>query len=149
MNDVEVERMIGQEIEFYCGKCKTNTLHKATSVKDGKISRVLCTVCNSYRLYREKKTATKPRAAKTPRSMGRRGRMNWDNLILEVTEQDVHDYSTTGDFRLTKAIRHKNFGVGVITKVHNDTKIEVIFKEGMKLLGQNISEAEMQPFSEN
>ena len=70
--------------------------------------------------------------------------MSWDNLISEVSEQEVQDYATTGDFRLTKAIRHKTFGVGVITKVHNDTKIEVVFKEGVKLLGQNISAAEMQ-----
>ena len=144
MSDAEVERMIGQEIEFYCGKCKADTLHKATSVKDGKISRVMCTVCNSYRLYREKTTPSKTRAAKTPRGTGRRGKMSWDNLISEVSEQDVQDYATAGDFRLTKAIRHKTFGVGVITKVHNDTKIEVVFKEGVKLLGQNISDAEMQ-----
>lgn len=144
MNEVEVERMIGQEVEFHCGKCKADTLHKVTSVKDGKISRVLCTVCNSYRLYRPKSAASQSRAAKTPRSAGRRSKMSYDNLISEVTEQEVQDYTTNGDFRLTKAIRHKTFGVGVITKVHNDTKIEVVFKEGIKLLGQNISDAEMQ-----
>jgi len=142
MSDAEVERLIGQEIEFYCGKCKTDTLHKATSVKDGKISRVMCTVCNSYRLYRVKSAA--PKAPKAPRSGGRRSRMSWDNLILEISEQEAQDYSTGGDFRLVRAIRHKTFGGGVITKVHNDTKIEVVFKEGVKLLGQNISETEMQ-----
>jgi len=144
MSDADVERMIGQEVDYYCGKCKTSTLHKVTSVKAGKISRVMCTVCNSYRLYREKSAASEGRAAKTPRGTGRRGKLSWDNLILEITEQEVQDYSATGDFRLSRAIRHKNFGVGVITKVHTDTKIEVVFKEGVKLLGQNISAAEMQ-----
>lgn len=143
MSDAEVERMIGQEIEFHCGKCKAETLHKVTSVKDGKISRVLCTVCNSYRLYRQKRTPS-PRTGKTTRGTGRRTKMNWDNLILEVSEQDVQEYATNGDFRLTKAIRHKTFGVGVITKVHTDTKIEVVFKDGIKLLGQNISDMEYE-----
>jgi hypothetical protein len=50
----------------------------------------------------------------------------------------VIDYASSGVFSSTPAIRHKNFGVGVITKVHNRNKIEVIFQEGTKILAQNL-----------
>lgn len=142
MSETSADRLVGQEIETKCGKCKAETLHTITSVKEGKISKVMCNICNSYHLYRAKKEKVakvkKTTAGKTPRTT-RRGRMSWDNLMLEVQEKEVTDYSTMGDFREIKAIRHKNFGIGVITKVHNAYKIEVVFKEGTKLLGQNIS----------
>ena len=139
MNESSPDRLIGQQIETECGKCKTLTLHTVTAVKDGRISRVMCNICNGYHNFRQKAaTAAKTAATKTPRAPSRRTKMNWDSLILAVEEKEVKDYATSGDFRATKAIRHKTFGVGVITKVHTDNKIEVIFKEGTKLLGQNI-----------
>ncbi len=141
MSDTSADRLVGQEIETKCGKCKAETLHTITSVKDGKIAKVMCNICNSYHIYRAKKekvAKVKATGTKTTRTM-RRGRMSWDNLILEVQEKEVSDYSTGGDFREIRAIRHKTFGVGVITKVHNAYRIEVVFKEGTKLLGQNIA----------
>ncbi len=141
MSETSADRLVGQEIETKCGKCKAETLHTITSVKEGKIAKVMCNICNSYHIYRAKKekvVKVKAVGAKTPRTT-RRGRMSWDNLMLEVQEKEVADYSTMGDFREIRAIRHKNFGIGIITKVHNAYKIEVVFKEGTKLLGQNIA----------
>lgn len=141
MSDTSADRLVGQEIETKCGKCKTETLHTITSIKDGKIAKVMCNICNSYHIYRAKKekvVKVKATGTKAPKTT-RRGRMSWDNLILEVQEKEVSDYSTMGDFREIRAIRHKSFGIGIITKVHNAYKIEVVFKEGTKLLGQNIA----------
>ncbi len=141
MSDTSADRLVGQEIETKCGKCKAETLHTITSVKDGKIAKVMCNICNSYHIYRAKKekvVKVKATGTKTTRTT-RRGRMSWDNLMLEVQEKEVSDYTTGGDFREIRAIRHKTFGVGVITKVHNAYRIEVVFKEGTKLLGQNIA----------
>ncbi|MEK7727473.1 MAG: hypothetical protein AAB354_03620 [candidate division KSB1 bacterium] len=110
-------------------------------MKEGKIAKVMCNLCNSYHLYRAKKekvVKVKAAGTKAPRTT-RRGRMSWDNLILEVQEKEVTDYATASDFREIRAIRHKNFGIGIITKVHNAYRIEVVFKEGTKLLGQNIA----------
>lgn len=141
MSDTSADRLVGQEIETKCGKCKAETLHTITSVKEGKIAKVMCNICNSYHIYRAKKekvVKAKATGTKTPKTT-RRGRMSWDNLILEVQEKEVSDYSTDGDFREIRAIRHKTFGVGIVTKVHNAHRIEVVFKEGTKLLGQNIA----------
>ncbi len=140
MSDTSADRLVGQEIETKCGKCKAETLHTITSIKEGKIAKVMCNVCNSYHLYRAKKekVAKVKATEKKPRTI-RRGRMSWDNLILEVQEKEVADYSALADFREIRAIRHKTFGMGVITKVHSAHRIEVVFKEGTKLLGQNIS----------
>ena len=141
MSDTSADRLVGQEIETKCGKCKAETLHTITSVKEGKISKVMCNICNSYHLYRAKKekvAKVKTPGTKTTRTT-RRGRMSWDNLILEVQEKEVSDYAATSDFREIRAIRHKSFGIGIITKVHNAHRIEVVFKEGTKLLGQNIA----------
>jgi len=140
------DRLIGQEIETQCGKCKTATLHTVTAVKDGKISRVMCNVCNGYHVYRNKpaaaKTVRKTTTARKPTT--RRGKLDWDSLMSGLEEKQVMDYSTAADFSSVRAIRHKSFGVGIIIKVLTNTKIEVLFQGGSKLMGQNIDSTEVE-----
>lgn len=68
----------------------------------------------------------------------RRRKKDWISLMEHIEEDVIVDYHINGDFSETEAIRHKNFGIGVITKVLDDNKIEVIFEENQKkILAQN------------
>ncbi|NIR49527.1 hypothetical protein GWO43_13585 [candidate division KSB1 bacterium] len=62
---------------------------------------------------------------------------DWPSLMAKVEESEIVDYDINGDFSETSAIRHKTFGVGVITKVLAENKIEVVFEENKKILAQN------------
>ena len=143
----DVDRLIGQELEAYCTKCKQDTWHTVTSTKDDKVHKVLCKDCNTYHVFRPpkgseaKKTTkrkTKATAKTTQKRVTRRRKVNWDTAITEIEESDIIDYAFSDDYREAKAIRHKAFGIGVITKVHDNKKIEVLFKEGAKLMGMNL-----------
>jgi ribosomal protein L44E len=143
MRSDSADNLIGQEIETYCGKCKTETLHTVTAMKDGKIHKVMCKTCMGYHLYRAaaKATAststTRRRASTTPRNSGR-GKKDWGTLVGQIDDQQVAEYDIAGEFSTIPAIRHKNFGVGVITKVLTKNKIEVLFQDGTKILAQNL-----------
>ncbi len=67
----------------------------------------------------------------------RRRKTDWGSLMAEVEEAQIVDYDINADFNETDAIRHKTFGVGVITKILADNKIEVVFEEDKKVLAQN------------
>ena len=66
----------------------------------------------------------------------RRGK-DWPTLVAQVDELEIVDYNVKDDFSNSSAIRHKKFGVGVITKIIANNKIEVLFKDETRILGQN------------
>ncbi len=144
MRNESADTLIGKDIEAYCGKCKNDTWHTVTTVKNGKITKVMCKTCIGYHAYKapqgaEKvKVATTPtrrRTSTTPRAS--RGKKDWGTLVGQIEDQQVLDYALSGEFSKSPAIRHKTFGVGVITKVLTKNKIEVLFQDGTKILAQN------------
>ena len=86
-----------------------------------------------------KRKRGRPRKSEAEKKPVRRRRKNdWISLIEKIDEEVIVDYHIDGDFSETEAIRHKSFGVGVITKVLDDNKIEVVFEENQKkILAQN------------
>jgi ribosomal protein L44E len=145
MRSESVDTLIGKDIEAYCGKCKNDTWHTITAVKNGKIAKVMCKICNAYHAYKvpekgeapAKTTATTSRRRATGTRTSR-GKKDWGTLVGQIEDKQVADYAISGEFSSSPAIRHKSFGVGVVTKVLTKNKIEVLFQEGTKLLAQNL-----------
>ena len=146
MRRESVETMVGKDVEAYCGKCKADTWHVVTVVKNGKLNKVICKICNATHVYKApesagtpaKTAATTTRRRATGTTRTGRGKKDWGTLVGQIEDRHVIDYAISGEFSSTPAIRHKNFGVGVITKVHHRNKIEVIFQDGTKILAQNL-----------
>ncbi|MDZ7360661.1 MAG: hypothetical protein ONB46_08035 [candidate division KSB1 bacterium] len=145
MRKESIDKMVGKDVEAYCGKCKADTWHVVTVVKNDKISKVICKICNATHAYKapekEGPKAVSPssrrRTSGTKRLSGR-SKKDWGTLVGQIEDKQVADYALSGEFSSTPAIRHKNFGVGVITKVLAKDKIEVLFQEGTKILAQNL-----------
>ncbi|MGH7601006.1 MAG: hypothetical protein ACREOI_32000 [bacterium] len=143
MRSESADTLIGKDIEAYCGKCKNDTWHTVTTVKNGKITKVMCKTCIGYHAYKAPQgaekikvaAATPKRRTSTPR--GSRAKKDWGTLVGQIEDQQVADYALSGEFSKSPAIRHKSFGVGVITKVLTKNKIEVLFQDGTKILAQN------------
>ncbi len=79
----------------------------------------------------------RPRKTEEPKPVKRRRKKDWASLVEDIDEETIVEYQIDGDFTETEAIRHKSFGVGIITKVLDDNKIEVVFEEDKKVLAQN------------
>jgi len=150
MRKESVDTLVGKDVEAYCGKCKADTWHVVTVVKNGKVAKVICKICNATHAYKvpEKETAKTKAASTSPRRrttgakrISGRGKKDWGTLVGQIEDRQVTDYAISGEFSSSPAIRHKSFGVGVVTKVLAKNKIEVLFQEGTKILAQNLEAA--------
>jgi len=138
------ENIIGQEIEAFCGKCKTDTIHLITSVEGGKISKLMCKTCMSYHRYRKPTgkdkiletvaAAAKP-ATKAPTRRARRDK--WTRLLDTVEAEKAIEYKMDESYDVETAIHHKTFGLGIVKNVINSRKMAVLFHDGEKILIQN------------
>ena len=125
---------VGQELITECKKCKSEMTHVITVIKDGVIKKVMCKGCLTTHVYRAE--PAKATARKTPRTRTSR-RASWSTLVADIDDDQLVDYEIDKDFTEIRAIRHRQFGVGVVTKVISDNKIEVVFQDGKKILAHN------------
>lgn len=84
-----------------------------------------------------KRKRGRPRKTEGAAPVRRRRKTDWASLVEKIDEEEIVDYDINGDFTDIEAIRHKTFGIGVITKILDDNKIEVVFEENKKILAQN------------
>jgi hypothetical protein len=146
MRKESADTLVGKDVEAYCGKCKSDTWHVVTVIKNGKVNKVICKICNATHAFKSPnkdallKTAatTRRRTTTGTKRISGRGKKDWGTLVGLIEDKQVADYAISGEFSSSPAIRHKSFGVGVITKVLTKNKIEVLFQEGTKLLAQNL-----------
>lgn len=145
-------KIIGQEIEAFCRKCKTDTLHVITALNQDKIEKVMCKQCMSYHKYRPSAISTElpapkkvkqtpapiiqPEAADKPIRRARRDK--WTRLLDGMDFGMAIEYEMNQVYALETPIHHKIFGFGVVKNVINDQKIEVLFQDGEKILVQNL-----------
>jgi hypothetical protein len=145
------EKLIGQEILAYCGKCKIDTHHLITTLNDDKSERVMCKVCLGYHRYKPATDTELPKvkvakiikaasSTKKP-SISKTAKSKKDKLILlldKIDEASTVNYQTDLNFDIDAKINHLKFGVGIVTDVIDKQKITVLFRDGQRMLVQNI-----------
>ncbi|UCE07079.1 MAG: hypothetical protein JSW07_03305 [bacterium] len=135
---------ISQEVEGYCGKCKTDTLHIITAIDDDKIEKVMCKVCMSYHKYKKPidssvETLTKKTQKKPVKKVKKRTRRDkWTRLLEGLNSNDTIEYKMDKEYELETAIHHEIFGIGVVKNIIDSRKIGVLFHDGEKILVQNL-----------
>jgi hypothetical protein len=135
---------VGKEIEAYCGKCKEDQVHVITSLKGEIVDKVMCKGCNATHKYKlpkskEENSEKKRGRPKTTKGKpaGRRRKNDWATLVSQIEEEKIIDYTIDSTYREMDAIQHKKFGIGVIIKILDINKIEVVFESNTKILAQN------------
>ncbi|MBC8181258.1 hypothetical protein H8E88_09040 [candidate division KSB1 bacterium] len=136
---------IGQEIESYCGKCKSDRIHVITTIADEKMDKLMCKTCEAYHRYRKPKGETADTAGATTsketqeKPVKRRTRRDkWTRLLEETQSESASDYVMETNYEVATAINHKTFGLGVVKNIIDSRKIEVLFHDGAKILVQNL-----------
>lgn len=126
----------GMDTDAYCGKCKMILAHVIHAVgATGKPARVECKTCGAIHGYRAAapgsgKTTTTKRAStarKSPETI-------FEELIAGRDISQPTRYTIREEFEAETVVDHKKFGLGVVTKIMADQKIEVTFREGVKVL---------------
>ncbi len=131
---------VGGDVNAWCTKCKLELTHSIIGMLDDLPKKVKCNTCGGRHNYRLK-PATKS-AGKTIKTTGK---TKTESSNLESYESHLKgfdlsqatNYVMESSFTQDEVIDHPHFGTGIVVSVVNSKKIEILFKEGPKLLVQN------------
>jgi hypothetical protein len=147
---------VAGEVDSWCTKCRLVLNHRIVSMKSGKAHQVECLTCRTTHLWRPTAPGDKPvagerspsaaaadrprasSASKAPRAAAMRLEQQWEKAIAGRAVADFKAYNVGGNFTEGDLVRHKKFGDGVVTRVIDAGKVEVLFRDEAKTLAQGM-----------
>lgn len=133
---------VGKEVLSYCNKDKSALAHIIVSMKDDHtIGKVECKTCHAVHAYKDpSKVKGRKSTKKTSKGKTRATKLSNSDQWLEAVNNSKaksQPYSTKDKFEADDIIDHPKFGPGVVTKLIDDNKVEVIFRHEIKTLLHN------------
>jgi DNA-directed RNA polymerase subunit RPC12/RpoP len=120
--------------------------------------KVECSTCSSHHLYRPRPPGehaeregretragvSEPRAARTSHvtraEAARQDReKTWEKATVGHALTDFKRYNVGATFREGDLVRHSKFGDGVVTRIVDMSKVEVMFKDETRMLAQGLT----------
>jgi len=146
--------LVGKIIDAYCTRCKLTLAHVVLSEMNGTVGRVECKTCGAQHLYRrgsperktgEKKTPAKPSWRSGVSSSGHKPlgdtAMLWESKHQALEpETPIRAYDIHDAYVSREVIRHPVFGIGFVERVVSETRAQILFKDGVKLMAMNTPE---------
>jgi hypothetical protein len=154
----------GGEIDAFCTKCKLDLTHRIIAMVGDAVKRVECKTCGSHHNYRRPKTERDARLAKLEKRAEERKAVAspggggtkaeraaraekhereqtsaWEHAIAGKPTSAFTGYRVSLSFNLGDLIRHPKFGDGVVARVIDQTKVEILFKDGPRTMAQNVT----------
>ena len=126
----------GADIDSYCGRCKMMLAHVIHAMDGEKPGRVECKTCGALHKYRPKAPGTRKTAVKKATS-SKTPQTTESEYELKMAELDVSKakkYAFQDTYAEGDLIDHKKFGTGLVTGMVGIGKMNVMFREGTKLM---------------
>src|SRR5271166_6334616 len=139
---------VAGEVDGWCTRCRLILNHRIVSMKGAKPYQVECLTCRSTHLWRAgspgdrseagtpaqraaRRTVSSPPGAARPTRMSAAARLEeqWAKATLGRDVREFKAYSVAGVFSEGDLVRHKKFGDGVVTRVIDARKVEVLFRD--------------------
>jgi hypothetical protein len=159
---------VAGEVDSWCTRCRLVLNHRIVSMKDGKAHQVECLTCRAQHLWRPHAPGERPAASAAQRAQtgwsgaqrpqtgwsasssgsgpkstrvtaAMRQEQMWEKAIAGRSVHDFKPYNVTGSFKEGDLVRHKKFGDGVVTRVVDAHKVEVLFKDEPRTLAQGMT----------
>jgi hypothetical protein len=159
----------GGEVDSWCTKCRHLLNHRIVAVDKGKPVKVECLTCRGIHAYRATAPGQKAAASEaSPRASKASGGSStssssapkasrgaaaaraeqaemertktWEKAIAGRSTKDFRPYQVTQIFGEGELVRHSRFGDGVVMRVLDAKKIEVLFQAEAKVLAQNLTD---------
>lgn len=137
---------VAQEAMAYCTSCKMDLSHIVVAMKGDRIAKVQCKTCNKEHTYKAPKGVTEPKTKKAGKKSkksevasgttteGNPIAVEWEKLMVTHKNNPFKPYNIKGRFILGDKLNHPTFGEGIVGKLIYPNKIEVIFKNDVKIL---------------
>jgi hypothetical protein len=150
----------GGEVDSYCTKCRLVLNHRIIAMDvpaaPNTPKKVECSTCGSHHLYRpnppgfraepeaRRSGASEPRAPRqtsvTRAEAARQDReKSWEKATIGRALTDFKSYRVTATFREGDLVRHSKFGDGVVTRIVDPSKVEILFKDETRMLAQGMT----------
>ncbi|HEX3769957.1 MAG TPA: hypothetical protein VHV30_03785 [Polyangiaceae bacterium] len=146
---------VAGEVDSYCTKCRLVLNHRIVSMKNGKAHQVECLTCRSTHLWRANAPGEKapagageraarpssgPASARAPRvTQAQKHEQTWEKALNGKGPKDFKPYNVGGSFQEGDLLRHKKFGDGLVTRVIDLHKVEVLFRDEARTLAQGMN----------
>ena len=147
----------GGEIDAYCTKCRLDLAHRIIAMVGDAVKKVECKTCGSHHLYRrpkserdaaharmEKRAEERSKAHAAPRGASERmtaaaraereQTAQWEHAIAGQPASAFKAYRISLTFGQGELIHHPKFGDGVVARVIDRGKVEVLFKDGPRTM---------------
>ena len=124
----------GQNVESYCGKCKSNLDHTIMTMDGSSVGKVRCKSCGSSHKFRDPADAQKVRKPRAKKGAGEEATAEivWEAGLAKAKGKE-RDYSMTAKYRLGEVVNHHTFGKGVVVKLYAN-KCDMLFKDRERLM---------------
>jgi len=154
----------GGEVDSWCTKCKLVLNHRIIAMVGTQPARVECSTCGSHHNFRARAPGDKapstgtrsssasssssssgPRSArgshvtKAQQAVLDRERM-WEKATSGRTVAEFKKYTVSQTFAEGDLIRHTKFGDGVVLRVIDPRKVEILFKDEQRTLAQGLTD---------
>ncbi|MAF76554.1 MAG: hypothetical protein CME63_13560 [Halobacteriovoraceae bacterium] len=135
---------VGKEVLSYCNKCKLTLAHIIVTMKsETTIGKVQCKTCQGTHAYKDP-SAVKASKTKRGKNVGSKTKKTTQNSISDIWLEKVasatsksQKYSIKTKFELNDIIDHPKFGPGIVDKLIDADKVQVIFRHDIKTLIHN------------
>ncbi|MEI8347191.1 MAG: hypothetical protein WCG27_06975 [Pseudomonadota bacterium] len=131
---------VGKEVLSYCSKCKLTLAHTIVNMKNKEtIGKVTCKTCQSTHVYKD---PSKVKAKK--KETGMKAAHKQDSIAdiwmeaVNKSKAKSQKYSMKSKFILGDIVDHPKFGPGVVDRLIDTDKIQVIFRHEIKTLIHNL-----------
>lgn len=151
----------GGEVDSWCTKCKLVLNHRVIAMVSGTPVRVECSTCSSHHNFRARapgekapaKTGTTTKAASAAAAGPRSTRStsatkaaqaaaalerSWEKAVSGKAVSDFRNYRVDEMFSEGDLVKHKKFGDGIVTRVLDTKKVEILFKDEPRTLAQGL-----------
>ena len=124
----------GSDVDAYCSRCKLVLAHVIIALRGSRPARVECKTCKAVHAYRQDAPGPRPGRRATVRDSAAAAQAAYDSMLAGKDLSRAAKYRANEAFTLDAVLDHKAFGIGVVTRVLADNKIEVAFSTGSKVL---------------
>jgi hypothetical protein len=150
----------GGEVDSWCTKCKLVLNHRIIALVGTTPARVECSTCSSHHNFRARAPGDKaPSATGTTRSSSAgssgprsaRGptkaqqvvldrERSWEKAVNGKAVADFRAYRVSEIFEEGDLVRHSKFGDGIVTRLLEGKKVEILFKDDARTLAHGLTD---------
>ena len=136
-------KQAGEDTDARCSKCKLVLAHVIVATDGPRIVRVQCKTCGGVHAYRspaDSKKSSKTKAVRSRASSKKTQEVDYDRAIANHDISRARHYRTSESFDEGEVLSHRTFGLGLVTRLIDNNKIEAIFPAGCRVLIHNRSD---------